>query len=84
MENFTALNGASYPILALAQWEDGGVHHTATASLLVKIKVVKDPLVLYRPYLYAGGGALLLLFIILEIVRRLRKKGSRPHGETKD
>lgn len=74
VKNFTALSGATYPILAIAQYEDEGIHFTASAKAMAKVTRASDPLKRWRPFLMAGAVLLLALGFIWELRRRRARK----------
>ena len=74
VKNFTALSGATYPILAVAQYEDQGMHYTASAKAMAKVTRASDPLRRWRPFLIAGAVILLALGFIWELRRRRSRK----------
>lgn len=74
VKNFTALSGATYPILVIAQYEDQGTHYTASAEAMARVTRASDPLRRWRPFLLAGAVILLALGFIWELRRRRSRK----------
>jgi len=74
IKNFTALSGATYPILAIAEYDDAGVHFTSSAQAMAQVRPSDDPLKRWRYPLIALAALLVIAGIVWELRRRRARK----------
>ncbi|MFZ5585720.1 MAG: hypothetical protein ACOZHQ_07320 [Thermodesulfobacteriota bacterium] len=70
IKNFTALVGASYPVLALLEYDQDGLHHSAVAVAVVSLAPPPSFITRLTPYLYLAAGLLVALLAWLQWRRR--------------
>ncbi|MFH1060864.1 MAG: hypothetical protein V1797_19555 [Pseudomonadota bacterium] len=70
VKNFSALIGASYPVLAILEYEQAGQHFAAVAVAMVTLAQPPSAVARLTPYLYVAAGLLVLLVAWLQWRRR--------------
>lgn len=70
VSNFTALAGATYPILGLASYRKDGLHFVVTGTSLIKVAAEPDPLSQLKPFLIPAAVVLVLGIGLLLWLRR--------------
>lgn len=70
VKNFSALVGASYPILALLEYDLAGLHYSSVAIGMVTLAQPPSTVTKLTPYLYVAAGLLVLLVAWLQWRRR--------------
>lgn len=80
LTNRGALEDSTYPVVALASYQEGGLQHTAAAVALLKISTPPDILYAWRAWLWALAGVLGALFIALWWMGRGKAAPPEPKG----
>lgn len=70
VKNFTALVGASYPVLAVLEYEKDGRHFSAVAVAVASVAQPPSLFTRLTPYLYVAAGLLVALVAWLQWRRR--------------
>ena len=73
--NFSALQGATYPVLVVMEYETGGKHYSAVAVAPVAVGAPPSMVQRLAPYLYAAAGLMVAALVWLQL-RRRRSPGS--------
>ncbi|MBF0552428.1 MAG: hypothetical protein HQK60_18095 [Deltaproteobacteria bacterium] len=71
LRNFSALP-STYPIFAIMEYDQKGLHYTSVANLMVTIKKERSLYQRYRYLFSVLAGALLLIFVLLQFRRKPR------------
>ncbi|MCB2191212.1 MAG: tetratricopeptide repeat protein [Deltaproteobacteria bacterium] len=79
LSNRGALDDSTYPVVALASYQEKGLQHTTAAVALLKVSTPPDILYTWRPWLWALAGLLAALLLALW----LRSLGKEPTAEPK-
>lgn len=71
--NRTALAGSKYPVFAIAEYDDGPVHHAVVGRGIVEIVGESaSGLAAWRPWLLWGAGALVAAWVAVVALRTVR------------
>jgi hypothetical protein len=70
IKNLSALSGSNYQVLAVAEYEEAGRHRTRLTPGLIKIVKRRTFLGMDYIYLVIGLGALILLFIAAQFIKK--------------
>ncbi|MBF0497490.1 MAG: hypothetical protein HQK58_13095 [Deltaproteobacteria bacterium] len=71
LKNFSALP-STYPIFAVMEYDQKGLHHTAVANFMVTVKKERSLFYRYRFLFTMGAMALLVIFVLLQSRRKPR------------
>ena len=78
--NRGALEDSTYPVVALASYQESGLQHTAAAVALLKISTPPDPLAAWRGWLWTLAGLIGAIFLALWLRGRREKAPAAPKG----
>ncbi len=67
--NRTALAGSKYPVFAIAEYEDGPVHHAVVGRGMVEIVAEASRVASWRPWLFWAAGALVAVWVAVLLLR---------------
>jgi len=70
LKNFSALNGSTYQLFAVTEYESGGLHYTSVAPGTVKITAEESLLGLSYILIYLLLAALVIAFIAAQFVKK--------------
>jgi hypothetical protein len=70
LKNFSALNGSTYQLFAVTEYESGGLHYTSVAPGTVKITADESFLGLSYNLIYFLLAALVLAFIAAQFIKK--------------
>lgn len=70
LKNFSALNGSTYQLFAVSEFEDQGLHHTSVAPGTVKIVAAQEIFGLSYTAIFIILGALLIIFVGSQFFRK--------------
>jgi len=70
--NRTALPGSKYPVFAIAEYDDGAVHHAVVGRGIVEIVGESSRVAAWRPWLFWAAGALVVAWLAVLLARTRR------------
>lgn len=70
--NRTALAGSRYPVFAIAEYEDGPVHHAVVGRGMLEIVSEASRVASWRPWLFWAAGALVAAWVAVLLLRARR------------
>lgn len=70
--NRTALAGSRYPVFAIAEYEDGPIHHAVVGRGMLEIVSEASRVASWRPWLFWAAGALVAAWVAVLLLRARR------------